>query len=112
MQIIRIYVLTFSILYIASCNNSDQSNLSLVRSSITPKADITTVSDPQISEYIRNIHQDKGGNLWLGTNGDGVAYYNGDSISYFANSEGFHGQQITGITEDLDQNIWFATKVL
>lgn len=65
--------------------------------------------DNQIAEYIRNIHEDKVGNLWFGTNGKGVAHFNGDSITYFSNEEGFGGQQITGMTEDADRNIWFAT---
>ena len=63
----------------------------------------------QIADYIRHIFQDKNGGLWLGTNGKGVAYYDGDRISYFSNEEGFGGQQITGITEDLEGDIWFAT---
>lgn len=65
--------------------------------------------DLQIAEYIRNIYQDKEGNLWFGTNGYGVAHYNGDSISYYAPDNGFGGGQITGMTEDPQGNIWFAT---
>ena len=66
-------------------------------------------SDEQIAEYIRNIFQDKYGNLWFGTNGYGVAHYDGDSVSYFSTAQGFNGYQITGITEDNEKSIWFAT---
>lgn len=66
-------------------------------------------SEPQISEYVRNIFQDQNGHLWFGTNGDGVAYYDGEEVSYFSNAEGFDGQQITGIAEDPAKNLWFAT---
>ncbi|MGD1889747.1 MAG: two-component regulator propeller domain-containing protein, partial [Cyclobacteriaceae bacterium] len=69
----------------------------------------TLIFDPQIAEYIRHIFQDKNGNLWFGTGGNGVAYYDGDRVSYFSNAQGFHGQQITGITEDPEKNMWFAT---
>ena len=64
---------------------------------------------PQIADYIRNIYQDKNGNFWFGTNSYGVAHYNGVSISYYSNDQGFSGRQITGITEDTEKNIWFAT---
>ncbi|MCB0665938.1 MAG: hypothetical protein KDC80_08965, partial [Saprospiraceae bacterium] len=70
---------------------------------------LPNTADPQIAEYIRNILQDKNGDLWLGTNGYGVAHYDGDSVSYYSNPQGFAGQQITGITEDRDKNIWFST---
>ncbi|MGK0388076.1 MAG: ligand-binding sensor domain-containing protein [Maribacter sp.] len=65
--------------------------------------------DPQIAEYIRNVFQDKNGNIWFGTNGYGVAHYDGSSVSYFSKAQGFNGVQITGITEDTEKNIWFAT---
>jgi len=65
--------------------------------------------NPQIADYIREIFQDKNGNLWLGTNGYGVAHVDGDSVAYYSNAQGFNGQQITGITEDPEKNIWFAT---
>ena len=63
----------------------------------------------QIAEYIRHIFQDKNGDLWLGTGGYGVAIYHGDSLTYYSNPQGFVGQQITGISEDPQKNIWFAT---
>ena len=74
-----------------------------------PDTESGSRSDSQIAEYIRHIFQDKNGHLWFGTNGYGVAHYDGDSVSYFSNAQGFHGQQITGISEDPDKNIWFAT---
>jgi len=63
----------------------------------------------QIAEYIRHICQDKNGNFWFGTNALGAAHYDGDSVTYFSTTQGFAGYQITGITEDLDENLWFAT---
>ncbi len=73
-------------------------------SNTTPNPDST-----QIAEYIRHIFQDKNGKLWLGTGGYGVAVYDGDTLTYYSNSQGFTGQQITGIAEDPQKNIWFAT---
>jgi len=62
-----------------------------------------------ISTFVRRIFEDSRGNLWLGTNGDGVARYDGESLEYFTGAEGFVGEAVRGIVEDHEQNVWFAT---
>ncbi|MNJ85568.1 Two component regulator propeller [compost metagenome] len=62
-----------------------------------------------VSEYVRRIFQDSKGNLWMGTNTDGVAMYDGKKLSYINISEGLGGSQVTGILEDKQKNIWFST---
>jgi ligand-binding sensor domain-containing protein len=77
----------------------------------------------QVSQYIRRMLQDKAGNIWFGTNGDGVCRYNpsadsstssgqpraGRSFVYFTPQQGFAGRAVRGMLEDDDGNIWFAT---
>ena len=63
----------------------------------------------QVSQYIRRMLQDKNGNIWFGTNGDGVCRYDGKSLTYFTTTEGFSGNAVRGIAEDVNGNIWFAT---
>ncbi len=63
----------------------------------------------QIGEYIREVFQDKHGNLWFGTLMYGLAKYDGTSLTYFTQKDGLIGNQINGITEDIDGNLWFAT---
>ena len=62
-----------------------------------------------ISAFVRRIFQDKSGNLWFGTNGDGVIRYDGDSLEYFSINEGFGGVAVRGIVEDKEGNVWFGT---
>lgn len=62
-----------------------------------------------ISTFVRRIFEDSRGNLWLGTNGDGVARFDGESLVYFGAAEGFYGEAVRGIVEDHDQNVWLAT---
>ncbi|MCH8823030.1 MAG: hypothetical protein IH984_05925 [Planctomycetes bacterium] len=62
-----------------------------------------------ISEFVRRIFQDSNGNLWFGTNGDGVVRYDGDSLEYFSINEGFGGRAVRGIVEDKDGSVWFGT---
>ncbi len=65
--------------------------------------------DGQISAYVRRIFQDKNGNLWFGTNFDGVCRYDGKSLTYFTTTEGFSGNAVRGIIADESGNLWFAT---
>jgi ligand-binding sensor domain-containing protein len=66
----------------------------------------------QISQYIRRMFQDKAGNIWFGTNGEGVCRFDGKNYVYFSPTDlrsGFCGEAVRGIVQDDDSNIWFAT---
>ena len=65
--------------------------------------------DGMVSEFVRKMHQDKKGNFWFGTNGDGVIRYNGVSLEKFTINEGFGGTAVRGIVEDKEGNVWFGT---
>ena len=66
--------------------------------------------DKPISQFVRRIHQDHTGAMWLGTNGDGVIRRKGDTIDYFSVKQGFGGVAVRGIKEDKAGNIWFGTE--
>ena len=63
-----------------------------------------------LSDFVRRIFQDQRGHLWFGTNGDGVARYDGDTLEYFSVDEGFGGVAVRGIVEDRESNLWFGTE--
>ena len=100
--------LLFILTFFTACSGQENSSAEN-QPAKEPKVVSTSPPNLQIAEYIRHIFQDKNGNFWFGTNGYGVAHYDGDSVTYFSIAEGFNGHQITGVTEDLDKNIWFAT---
>ncbi len=70
----------------------------------------TRESPRQISDYIREIFQDRDGAYWFGTNGDGVCRYDGTSLTYFSLEQGFGGVAVRGIVQDEAGAIWFATE--
>ncbi|MCB9917385.1 MAG: hypothetical protein H6832_03185 [Planctomycetes bacterium] len=69
----------------------------------------------QLSEFVRRIHQDRAGNLWFGTNGDGVFRHDGKTLKHFGVKNGFgssegHGDPaVRAIVEDASGNLWFGT---
>ena len=74
-----------------------------------PGPDVYPAPDA-ISAFVRRIFQDTKGDLWFGTNGDGVIRYDGDSLEYFSINEGFGGVAVRGIVEDREGNVWFGTE--
>lgn len=63
-----------------------------------------------LSTFIRRIFQDSQGNLWFGTNGDGVIRYDSKALEYFSQNQGFGGVAVRGIVEDQDGHVWFGTE--
>ena len=62
-----------------------------------------------VSQYIRSIFQDSKGNLWFGTIGEGVARYDGNTLTYFSHPDGFINNTVFAINEDKNGNLWFGT---
>jgi ligand-binding sensor domain-containing protein len=59
-----------------------------------------------------NVHcalQDKAGNLWFGTTGDGVYRYDGQSFANFTTKDGLSSNTVWSILEDKAGNIWIGT---
>ena len=64
---------------------------------------------PELDDKIWSIHQDKKGNYWFGSNGNGVFKYNGDSILLYTEKDGLIENTIRGIQEDHLGNIFIET---
>jgi len=90
-------------------NTSKKENKQLTQNFGIPYTAVFPNEAARLSEFVRRIFQDSKGNFWMGTNGDGVARYNGDTLDYFTMDEGFGGNAVRGIVEDAAGNIWFAT---
>lgn len=67
------------------------------------------LADRQISAYVREVFQDRDGNHWFGTNGEGVCRFDGMALTYFGPGQGFGGLAVRGIAQDNRGAMWFAT---
>lgn len=63
----------------------------------------------QSSDNVHCIMQDKAGNLWFGTTGEGVYKYDGKSFSQFISINGLNSNTVHCILEDKDGKIWIGT---
>ena len=54
--------------------------------------------------------QDKSGDLWFGSNGEGVYYYDGKLFTNFTEEDGLDNNIVYSILEDKAGNIWVGTK--
>ncbi len=53
--------------------------------------------------------QDKAGNLWFGTTGEGIYRYDGKSFSQFTVKDGLNSNAVYSLLEDIAGNIWIGT---
>ena len=71
-----------------------------------------TTPDPavQIGQYVTCVFQDKAGNFWFGTNGQGVSRYDGKSLVAFTTKDGLAGMSVRSIVQTGDDDVWFGTQ--
>ena len=97
-----------------SCNGQTKSN---INANSQPNSKLISIGQPKIvktqgSSESDNIHcslQDRLGNLWLGTTGQGVYRYDGKLFYTYTVKEGLSSNSVWSILEDKVGNIWFGT---
>lgn len=71
---------------------------------LTPPA-----SGAAVSAYVRRVFEDRSGELWLGTNDEGGAHWDGKVLAWLDARHGFAGSAVRGISQSADGAMWFAT---
>ena len=101
-------------IFVTACNGQNQTkqpNKTLAKQvSFTSKN--TKLTKTQGSDIHQNVHcslQDKDGNLWFGTTGEGVYRYDGKEFMQFTEKDGLSSNKVWSILEDRLGNIWFGT---
>jgi ligand-binding sensor domain-containing protein len=62
------------------------------------------------SPYIYKIIEDKGGNLWFGSDMEGLIRYDGEFFQTFTSKDGLPGNKVLSLLEDRSGNIWIGTE--
>ncbi|MBL7950931.1 MAG: hypothetical protein JNM62_04370 [Flavobacteriales bacterium] len=70
---------------------------------------VTVDSAVLVSQYIRRMLEDRAGNLWFGTTGDGVVRYAGRELTYYSPANGFPSNWVSSMVEDVNGHLWFGT---
>lgn len=70
---------------------------------------IHTNFNGMVGEFVRKMYQDKKGNYWFGTNGNGIFRYNGHTLDKISFEEGLKWMSVRGIVEDEAGDVWFGT---
>ena len=109
-----IFSLLLVSIFFTSCNGqtkTEQPNKTVVEQlSFTSKK--TKLTKSQGTTEHQNVHcslQDKDGNLWFGTTGEGVYQYDGKEFTQFTEKDGLSNNSVWSILEDKSGNIWFGT---
>ena len=61
------------------------------------------------SSVIQFCYEDKNGNLWIATGGDGVTKYDGHNLTTYTQAQGLCNDGIEEVLEDHEGNLWFAS---
>lgn len=70
----------------------------------------TGVTVTQLDKTIWTIYQDKKSNYWFGSKENGVYYYNGQQLKHITTENGLVSNEIRGIQEDANGNVYFDTE--
>ncbi|MEJ7559894.1 MAG: two-component regulator propeller domain-containing protein [Pedobacter sp.] len=114
MRNIRNFTFLTTLIICTSCSGQAQKEISKEMIS-EPK--LTSIGPPKIiktqgSQNGDNVHcslQDKAGNLWFGTTGEGVYKFDGKSFTQFTVKNGLNSNSVNHMLEDKDGRIWIGT---
>lgn len=111
----RQFTLLFCTLtFITSCNvksgtNLRQDNTNESKRIHLKQPKIVKTQDTGAGDNVFCALQDKLGNLWFGTTGEGVYHYDGESFTNYTTKDGLNANDIWCVIEDKQGNILFGT---
>lgn len=99
---------------LTSCNGSEKTNLTYHSGSMPEKF---TNGQPKLiktqgsneSDNVNSSLEDKAGNLWFGTTGEGLYKYDGESFIQYTLTNGLNSNTVHCILEDAEGKIWIGT---
>ena len=104
-----IYSLLLVLTFLTSCNGQTNTQ-SQTDSQPTGQLKLVKTQGSREGDNVHCSLQDKAGNLWFGTTGDGVYRYDGKLFTQFTKKDGLNSNCLYSILEDKEGNIWFGTE--
>lgn len=109
-----IYSLLLLLTFLTSCNGQTKSlpqtnNGSELKATLTGQPKLTKTQSSNEYQNVKCGLQDKNGNIWFGTTGEGVYKYNGKLFTQFTVKDGLSNNCVWSMMEDKAGNIWFGT---
>lgn len=110
----RIWSFLLVVLFISSCNGQGKTGVpgEPVGALFSFTGSHPKLIKTQGTDQYQNVHcslQDKDGNLWFGTTGEGVYRFDGKMFTQFTVKDGLSDNKVWCILEDASGNIWFGT---
>jgi Two component regulator propeller len=104
---IRHYLCILAVLFFGSCHGQNNNELS---KSATSEPRVLKPQGVYKDASIGCGMQDKAGNIWFGSNGEGIYRYDGKGFTHFTTKDGLDNNIVYSILEDKVGNIWVGTK--
>jgi ligand-binding sensor domain-containing protein len=109
-----IYSLLLLLTFLTSCNGQTKTqpqtnNGSELKATLTGQPKLTKTQSSNEYQNVKCGLQDKHGNIWFGTTGEGVYKYNCKLFTQFTMKDGLSSNCVWSILEDNTGNIWFGT---
>jgi ligand-binding sensor domain-containing protein len=106
----QLHALLLLFVLMTSCNGQEKPKLSEGNQQTTKSVPSPLLDTAQISDYVINLFEDSKGNLWFGTISDGVARYDGKTLTYFTTKDGLCDNTVVSMVEDKKGHLWFGTR--
>ncbi|MBL8885166.1 MAG: hypothetical protein JNK16_00780 [Phycisphaerales bacterium] len=63
-----------------------------------------------LTAHVRGITQDKQGNMWFATDGEGLCRYDGKTFTYFADKDGLPSNYVRTVQVDAKGDLWITSR--
>jgi ligand-binding sensor domain-containing protein len=109
-NLIQLSLITFLLVFLNSCNGQIENTANNDgKAKQTNQLENHNANSKSFDKNIRSVFQDKNGNYWFGTNGEGVFRYDKKTLKQFTVKDGLADNQVISIQEDEQGNLWFGS---
>lgn len=106
----NIYLFLLSLIIFISCSGQVKTNPTITEGQPKIKKNHFIKEYPDEYFFVQCGLEDKAGNMWFGSAGDGIYFYDGKTFLNFTKNDGLCHNDILCCREDKSGTIWFGTR--